>query len=270
MRGLLIHTADECDTNFFGADGPDYKYGWGLINAKEAATCITENGITSLIYEGNLAQGESFQLSFQAIEGEDLTATLAWTDPDGEVYNSTAENMLNYREPVLVNDLDLRISDTEGQYFPWKLDPENPSNTATTGDNIVDNVEKIEVYNASGGYDFVINHKGFLTGFSQDFTLIISGIDSSTFSVNENSLNSLNVWPNPTKDIINFKLPTQTSKPTYVSLYDIQGRQVYKETINSNNAVTRGQIKTSSLARGVYVLKINQGNASMQQKVVLK
>ena len=270
MRGLLVHTADECDTNFFGADGPDYKYGWGLINAKEAATCITENGITSLIYEGNLAQGESFQLSFQAIEGEDLTATLAWTDPDGEVYNSTAENMLNYREPVLVNDLDLRISDTEGQYFPWKLDPENPSNTATTGDNIVDNVEKIEVYNASGGYDFVINHKGFLTGFSQDFTLIISGIDSSTFSVNENSLNSLNVWPNPTKDIINFKLPTQTSKPTYVSLYDIQGRQVYKETINSNNAVTRGQIKTSSLARGVYVLKINQGNASMQQKVVLK
>jgi hypothetical protein len=270
MRGLLIHTADECDTNFFGADGPDYKYGWGLINAKEAATCITENGITSLIYEGNLAQGESFQLSFQAIEGEDLTATLAWTDPDGKVYNSTAENMLNYREPVLVNDLDLRISDTEGQYFPWKLDPENPSNTATTGDNIVDNVEKIEVYNASGGYDFVINHKGLLTGFSQDFTLIISGIDSSTFSVNENSLNSLNVWPNPTKDIINFKLPTQTSKPTYVSLYDVQGRQVYKETINSNNAVTRGQIKTSSLARGVYILKINQGNASMQQKVVLK
>ena len=270
MRGLLIHTADECDTNFFGADGPDYKYGWGLINAKEAATCITENGITSLIYEGNLAQGESFQLSFQAIEGEDLTATLAWTDPDGQVYNSTAENMLNYREPVLVNDLDLRISDTEGQYFPWKLDPENPSNTATTGDNIVDNVEKIEVYNASGGYDFVINHKGFLTGFSQDFTLIISGIDSSTFSVNENSLNSLNVWPNPTKDIINFKLPTQTSKPTYVSLYDVQGRQVYKETINSSNAVTRGQIKTSSLARGVYILKINQGNASMQQKVVLK
>jgi hypothetical protein len=97
--------------------------------------------------------------------------------------------------------------------------------------------------------------KDFLTGFSQDFTLIISGIDSSTFSVNENSLNSLNVWPNPTKDIINFKLPTQTSKPTYVSLYDVQGRQVYKETINSRNAVTRGQIKTSSLARGGLYFK---------------
>ena len=30
VKGLLAHTADECDTNFFGADGPDYKYGWGL------------------------------------------------------------------------------------------------------------------------------------------------------------------------------------------------------------------------------------------------
>jgi hypothetical protein len=50
----------------------------------------------------------------------------------------------------------------------------------------------------------------------------------------------------------------------------VQGRQVYKQTINPIGSVTRGQIKTTSLARGVYVLKIKQGNASIQKKVVLK
>jgi hypothetical protein len=35
LKGLLIHTADDR-----GNPGPDYKYGWGLINGKAAADLI--------------------------------------------------------------------------------------------------------------------------------------------------------------------------------------------------------------------------------------
>ena len=268
-RGLLIHTADECNTTFFGADGPDYKYGWGLINAKKAAECISNDGVTSLIYEGTLQDGENFQLSLDAIANEEITATLSWTDPAGSVYISTQEDMLNYRAPVLVNDLDLRVSNTSTTFFPWKLDPESPSNPATTGDNIVDNVEKIEISNSTGSYNFVVNHKGTLTNSAQNFTLILTGVDSSSLSVIDQNLNTLSVWPNPALTEINFKFPA-SEKATQLMLYDIRGRVVYEDIISKGNGTIRVVIDTSAFARGIYILKIKQGNTSTQKKVVLK
>ena len=47
--------------------------------------------------------------------------------------------------PMLVNDLDIRITNGTITYYPWKLGGlSNPSAAATTGDNRVDNVEKIQ------------------------------------------------------------------------------------------------------------------------------
>ena len=53
-------------------------------------------------------------------------------------------------------------------------------------------------------------------------------------------------------------------------LFDIRGRSIYKDVISKNNGFIKGKINTSAFARGVYVLKIKQGNASIQKKVVLK
>ena len=134
----------------------------------------------------------------------------------------------------------------------------------------MDTVEGITVSNAQNAdYTITVTHKGGLQSGSQNFSLVITGPNLSLSNPSVNNSKFI-IWPNPANDIINFKLPTQTSKPTFVSLYDVQGRQVYKETINSRNSITRGQIKTTSLARGVYILRIKQGNTSMQQKVVLK
>jgi hypothetical protein len=35
LKALAIHTADEAGS----ADGPDYEFGWGLLNTKSAAGC---------------------------------------------------------------------------------------------------------------------------------------------------------------------------------------------------------------------------------------
>ena len=40
LKALAIHTADEAGD----ADGPDYAFGWGLLNTKTAAQVISENG----------------------------------------------------------------------------------------------------------------------------------------------------------------------------------------------------------------------------------
>lgn len=177
LRGLALHTADEAGANV----GPDYRYGWGLLNIAAGAAVITNDGVSSVIIEEALEPGDVFTLSVQSDGVTDLMASITWTDPAASTLQG---GVTNDRTPSLVNDLDIRISDDGGMTFsPWKLDPTNPSAAATTGDNLVDNIEKIEINGASGEYIIRVSHKGDLTDDLQVFSLIVTGIDKEEFTV---------------------------------------------------------------------------------------
>jgi hypothetical protein len=119
LKGLACHTAFDA-----GNVGPDYVYGWGLLDMKKAAQAITDNNTKSLIRENTLAQGQTQTINVIASGNGDLIATIAWTDPQG---TPVADGTLNSRTPKLVNDLDIRISDGTTTFTPWVLDPANPS-----------------------------------------------------------------------------------------------------------------------------------------------
>lgn len=169
MKALVIHTADECGAN----DGPDYAFGWGLMNVKTAAQVITTSASKpNTIKEVTLSQGQTYSFTVTSNGGVPLKATIAWTDPAGTVPAATVNN----RTAILVNDLDLRITGTSGTTLPWKLDPNNPSAAATKADNTVDNVEQVLIPTPSAGtYTISVTHKGTLQGGSQAFSLIVTG-----------------------------------------------------------------------------------------------
>ena len=77
---------------------------------------------------------------------------------------------------MLKNDLDLRLVDDGGtMQFPWILNSADPAAAATKGDNVVDNIEKLEFDNPEPrGYKLKVSHKGTLVGGKQDFSLIIT------------------------------------------------------------------------------------------------
>jgi hypothetical protein len=178
LRGLALHTADEAGT----APGPDYRFGWGLLNVNKAAEVISNNGTSSIIIEEELLSGEVYTFSVQADGVNDLVASLTWTDPAGVLLPSGVEDDST---PSLINDLDLRVSQDGGAtFYPWKLDPSNFSAAATQGDNLVDNIEKTEIAGASGEYIIQVSHKGgALANGGQVFSLIISGINKEEFLV---------------------------------------------------------------------------------------
>ncbi|HRH36636.1 MAG TPA: PKD domain-containing protein, partial [Catalimonadaceae bacterium] len=113
--------------------------------------------------------------------GEKLMATLCWTDYQG----TPGPAAYNSRTPMLVNNLNIRLQGpgVGVDSLPWKLDPENPGNGATKGNNVVDNVERVE-FNApvSGGiYTITVSHTGNLftnatTPQNQPYSLIVTGI----------------------------------------------------------------------------------------------
>jgi hypothetical protein len=167
LKGLIIHTADD-----LGRPGPDYQFGWGLMNTRAAADVIQkqhDSTMGDVLVEGHLvanmpsAMNTEDTYSFYADGKEPIRVTLCWTDPAG---------------PWLIHDLDLRVIGPDGStvYWPYVLDWKKPSNTATTGDNWVDNVEQvyIGVPPEAGTYTVGVNYKDPLAKGEQYYSLISS------------------------------------------------------------------------------------------------
>ncbi len=186
LKGILIHTADEAGP----ADGPDYQYGWGLIDMPKAASVITSNNSDQLINENTLTNaGAPFSLPVVASGKGPLTVTLSWTDPAATV---DEVNVLNNPTRKLVNDLDLRVTGNGSTYMPWVLNRLIPWNPAGHGDDSLNNLEKIQIPNAIPGitYTITVSHKGTLRDGSQPYSLIVSGIGSSAYCTSAASSNA--------------------------------------------------------------------------------
>jgi hypothetical protein len=128
-----------------------------------------------------LLSGEVYTFSVQADGVNDLVASITWTDLPGTILPGGNNDDPT---PILVNDLDLRVSQDGGATFlPWKLDPANFTAPATNGDNTVDNIEKIEIAGATGEFIIQVSHKGgALTNDMQSFSLIVTGINKEEFT----------------------------------------------------------------------------------------
>ncbi|MDI6031855.1 S8 family serine peptidase [Flavobacterium sp. LB2P84] len=268
LRGLMIHSADEAGDT----DGPDPRFGWGLINAEKAALLIsnayqTNNKVLIQEFDSRtspLMQGSSFTKIIKAKGTEPLVATISWTDRSGAVNTGTVDLIT----PVLINDLDIRITKNTEVFFPWRLNDVR-SQPAIKADNSVDNIEKIEINNPTNDlYTLTVSHKGSLIGNSQDFSLIVSGADESTLSNYESDFKSLNVWPNPMNNFVNVSVQSDLSDEIYLEVFDVLGiRQLYKKIDYSNNGFVNS-INVDSLKKGLYIFKIKQGKKQSIWKIL--
>jgi len=193
LKGLLIHTADEAGSN----PGPDYQFGWGVINMQRAASVITSDTSAKRdqqIWENQLVNTthNADSVVIVASGTTPVTATICWTDvPAVPVSEAVISSTTNFHDTgiKLVNDLDLRITDvsTGVTYQPWILNPSSPSAAAARGDNIRDNVEKVQIDSLIPGrsYKIRVSHKGSLVqgtpSGSQAYTLLISGAGGTSY-----------------------------------------------------------------------------------------
>lgn len=180
LKGLALHTAEEAGD----APGPDYQFGWGLLNTEKAARVIGNTDKSHWLDERTLNQNEKQTVQFVASGRGPLVVTICWTDPAGTALSASTAN-LNNRSPRLVNDLDIRLTDGSETWQPWVLDPNHPATAATRGDNIRDNVEQILIADAIPGksYTLTVSHKKTLQNGKQDFALIASGVGGTPYCV---------------------------------------------------------------------------------------
>jgi len=177
MKALLIHTADD-----LGNPGPDYKFGWGLINVKAAADVVLahkaslaapkliENSVTSSVSSRNH--------TFQWDGVTPIRTTLCWTDPAG---TAQADNS---RTANLRHNLDLTITAPNGTVlrpfvmpFVGNWTDAAMNSVATTGKNNVDNVEQVYLATPTqtGTYTITVSRDGALTTSNQAYSLVVTG-----------------------------------------------------------------------------------------------
>ena len=185
LKGLIIHTADD-----LGRDGPDYQYGWGLMNTLAAAAVIRDyvDGNTERIVESALSSGDTLNYTVSTGGEAPLRVTLCWTDPPGSS-NGIGEDV---RTSALVNDLDLKVIGPSGTvYYPFSLSYADPTAVATTtGRNAIDNVEQVLIeVPEEGDYTITIDADGYVYKYvdgrlrgvgEQNFSLLVSGLDSDS------------------------------------------------------------------------------------------
>ena len=179
LKALLIHTADD-----LGPAGPDYTFGWGLLNTRAAADLILDhkNSLTApKITGGQITNTQPTQSHPFVWDGlSPIRATLCWTDPAGNTQTAA-----DSRIPNLKHNLDAKITAPDGTtiYQPFVMpfvgnwSTASMASAAIRGKNNVDNVEQVflSAPTQPGTYTATVSLDGTLNPNNQAYSLIITG-----------------------------------------------------------------------------------------------
>lgn len=147
MKGIVLNTADD-----LGNSGPDFKHGWGSINALRAFQVIED---TAFI-DGSINDGDINTHTIDVpADIQELRVMVYWTDFEASTSASVA----------LVNDLNSVLTDPIGNDFePWVLDP-TPTVASLDADAVrgidnLNNMEQITIAQPDQG-EYTLSVEGF-------------------------------------------------------------------------------------------------------------
>ncbi len=75
---------------------------------------------------------------------------------------------------------------------------------------------------------------------------------------------ALIVFPNPTSDVLNIKLPSDFTQQVSLTIFDLNGRLVL-----TKRGATTTQLNTSSLAKGMYVLQVMSAERVVNRRFIV-
>ena len=274
LKAVALHTASEAGPGW----GPDYMFGWGLLNTAGAALLVADHADGGArIDEGSLAPGATEELLMYHAGSGKLKVTVAWTDPAGE----PPAWSLDPPDPVLVHDLELRVERVEDGtvFLPWVLDPANPALAATTGVNFRDNVEQVDATGAGSGlYRVTVSHAGTLAG-PQAYSLVQTGLQPVPTGAPDVArapgTRLLGAAPNPFNPRTEVALAVARGGPARVEVFDTRGRRV---AVLHDGSLAAGEHRLAwdgrdqagqPAAAGVYLVRLRAAGSTDVLRIAL-
>ena len=180
MKATILNTADD-----LGNDGPDFIYGWGRINARNAFNLLSNHQYIV----SSASQGETNVHSITIPPNtEQVKVMVYWTDYEASPSSSTA----------LVNNIDIELNSPNGAtYGPWVLNSTPNSfslnQPAQRGSDNLNNMEQVSIEQPTPGvYNLSVNGTAIPQG-PQTYYVVYEFISNEvvlTYPIGGEGLNS--------------------------------------------------------------------------------
>ena len=161
-------------------------------------------------------------------------------------------------------DVDLTIDQGDTVIWTW-------------GDAMPHTVENdpgnsVETFNSGTitGMGETFSHTFTVVGANDYFCLFHSATMAGTITVNEvlgveeNELNTINIYPNPTSSIINLVLP-KNMQTGQIAVFDILGKQIYSQEFESKENIS---IDVLSWNVGAYFVNVISGKHTQTERFI--
>ena len=141
---------------------------------------------------------------------------------------------------------------------------------STDGKNFT-NLTSIVAKNTASSYTFSHNSPANgvnyykLTQVDFNGTKKVVGIKSINFKLSTSAL--VSVFPNPTSDIINVAVAGKENSTKTITITDLTGKVVLKQTASGANVVLNLKDK---LVNGTYIIHVNADDVNESQKIIVK
>jgi hypothetical protein len=145
LKALVVNSADD-----LGNPGPDYTYGFGMINGRKAAEAMEQ----SHYFTGSASNGSSQTFMIPSLPAGNFQLKILLYWPDAPALPMAAS--------TLVNDLDLTVTEPGGTiHLPMVLDPSpaNLNNNAIEGADHLNNIEQVLISSPPSG-DYILSVTG--------------------------------------------------------------------------------------------------------------
>ncbi|MBS1781845.1 MAG: S8 family serine peptidase [Bacteroidetes bacterium] len=273
LKALLLHSADDDTSN----NGPDAKFGWGILNIEKAANIIKQNSLTNgtakmLMIPTNPNNNDSDQIvNNYVFDQNGVRASLGWIDDEGT--EQTIADGVNNNTSRLVYKFSMKLEQVLPALaaFPYNnLSVTNPSVSAAAGTNWFqsgNNYLQANLSNTTNNATGKISIRKSSTSPStiRELALIVTGLKTNTpLSIN------LTNFVASCLDFNSVKINWETASENNCDRFEIEksddGAIYYKiETVNSkHNSIANQQyhfVDKNAVNKNIYYrLKIVYAN----------
>jgi len=229
------------------------------------------------------ATGKGFLLSYEAKSKQHCSGDITLTAPSGQFTDGSPDDM-NYAananckwsiEPEGATDPNTKIT-----FEFLRLDTEAGKDEIKFFNNA--NAKPIAGSPISGSYGpgdelptLVAEAKGVTIIFTPNAYLQGKGFEirysTDPVSIQEvENINDLSAYPNPASDKLNIKFNTATADDFNITIYNVTGQAVYKETLNNFIGSYYNEISVNDFAQGVYLMQVKSSKGAATRKIVVK
>ena len=258
----------------------------GKFTGSAAFETVTSTGGKVLVKFTSAADSETakgFLITYKAKDTQHCKGDIYFTTPTGQFtdgspegvnYAANAVGCKWYIEPAGAT-LDTEITfeflrlDTEAgkdevKFFNYE--GAKPIGSPISGSYGPDDELPIVVAKKAKGVMVTFSSNAFING--KGFEIKYSTVLVSIKEVE--NINDLSVYPNPASEKLNITFNTSTADDFNITIYNVTGQAVYKETLNNFVGSYHNEINVNDLAQGVYLMQVKSSKGATTQKIVVQ